>query len=86
MGNATHWTRVPKLRKDDPLQNMTMEERDIAVQQACRAAMRILKDRTKMAGSATPLDEPVPLPESSRQLIRRLAKQRRKRLADERRG
>lgn len=79
-------TRVPKLRKDDPLPNMTMEERDIAVQQACRAAMRILKDRTTMTGSAATLDEPVPLPDSSRQLIRRLAKQRRERLAAERRG
>lgn len=86
MGNATRWARVPKLRKDDPAPVLTMKERDKAVQQACRAAMRILKDRAKLTGSATPLDEPVPLPESSRQLIRRLAKQRRERLAAERRG
>ena len=74
-------TRVPRLRKDDALPNMTMEERDAAVQQACRAAMRILKDRTEMAGSVVPLDEPDPLPESSRELIRRLAKRRRARAA-----
>ena len=79
-------TRTPKLRKDDPAPVLTMEERDKAVQQACRAAMRILRDRTKLAGSPTPLDEPVPLPESSRQLIRRLAKQRRERLPAEGRG
>ena len=79
-------TRIPNLRKDDPAPVLTMKERDKAVQQACRAAMRILKDRAKMAGSPTPLYEPIPLPESSRQLIRRLAKQRRERLADERRG
>ena len=74
-------TRVPRLRKDDSLLNLTMEERDIAVRQACRAAMRILKDRTEMAGSLVPLDEPDPLPESSRRLIRRLAKQRKARAA-----
>ena len=79
-------TRIPKLRKDDPPPVLTMEERDKAVQQACRAAMRILKDRRNMAGSTTPFDEPVPLPESSRKLIRRLAKQRRERLAAEGRG
>ncbi|MCZ0945743.1 MAG: hypothetical protein OXJ53_22035 [Gammaproteobacteria bacterium] len=75
-------TRIPTLRKDDPTAAPSMEERDTALQLACRAAMRILKDRADMAGSDTPLDAPVPLPESSRHLIRRLAKQRRARLAD----
>ena len=79
-------TRIPTLYKDDPALAMTMEQRDLAVQRAGRAAMRILKDRTKMAGSATPVDEPVPLPESSRQLIRRLVRQRRARLAAEEHG
>ena len=79
-------TRIPTLRKDDPAPAMSMEERDKAVQQACRAAMRILKDRAKIAGSAAPLDEPTPLPESSRRLIHRLAKQRRERLAAEQHG
>lgn len=63
-----------------------MEERDTALQLACRSAMRIPKDRAKMAGNNTPLDAPVPLPESTHQLIRRLAKQRRARLANQQSG
>lgn len=80
---AATTTRIPTLRKDDPVLAPTMEARDIELRLACRAAMRILQDRTAMADSDTPLDASVPLPESSRRLIRRLAKERRARLATE---
>ena len=79
-------TRIPKLHKHDSTPDLTMEERDIAVQLACKAAMRILKDRAAMADGDETLDAPVPLPESSRRLIRRLARQRRERLATEGNG
>ena len=75
--------RIPTLRKDSPAPAPTMAERDIALQQACQAAVHILQDRTRMADDVTPLDAQVPLPESSRRLIRRLAKERQTRMAAE---
>ena len=77
-------SRIPKLLKDEPRPASTSEERDRALRQACRAAGRLLADQAASGMPSEALDAPAPLPESSRRLIRRLAKQRRQRIAGER--
>ncbi len=75
--------RIPKLHEDDPARPMTGEERDQALRLACRAAVRLLDDQAIDSEEVAPAvrDEQVPLPKSSRRLIRRLATERRERIA-----
>ena len=80
--------RIPKLHEDDPVRPMTGEERDRAPCLACGAAVRLLDDQVIDTAGITPAvrDEQVPLPNSSRRLIRRLAAERRERIAARRRA
>ena len=75
--------RIPKLREDDPARPMSGEERDQTLCLACRAAVRLLDDQAIDTDGVVPAvrDEQMPLPESSRRLIRRLATERRERIA-----
>lgn len=73
---------IPNLHKDDPARPMAAEERDRELCLACRAAVHLLDDQAVGTQGAAFLlrDEQIPLPESSRRLIRRLATERRERI------
>ena len=65
--------RWPKLLEHEPLPAMSLEERYRLLEAACAVAAEQL--RFRFPGVTVPRDEPAPLPESSRALIRRLARE-----------
>ena len=70
--------RWPKLMEHEPLPPMSPEGRYRLLEAACALAAEQL--RFRFPGVTTERDNPAPLPESSRALIRRLARE-----SDERR-
>ena len=78
-GRSTEPDRVrrPKLLEHEPLPAMTLEERSRLLEAACELAAAQL--RFRFTGVTVPRDDQAPLPESSRALIRRLARESRER-------
>lgn len=69
--------RWPKLIEHEPLPPTSLEARYRLLEAACAVAAEQL--RFRFPGVTTQRDNPVPLPEHSRALIRRLARQSRER-------
>ena len=77
-GNETAGrVRWPKLLEHEPLPAMTLEERARLLEAACELAAAQL--RFRFPGVTVPRDDQAPLPEFSRALIRRLARESRER-------
>ena len=69
--------RWPKLLEHEPLPPMSLDERYRLLESACEVAAEQL--RFRFPGVTVQRDSPAPLPESSRTLIRRLARESRER-------
>lgn len=69
--------RWPKLIEHERLPPMSLEARYRLLEAACALAAEQL--RFRFPGVTRPRDDPAPLPESSRALIRRLARESRER-------